>query len=81
MGKPRVSMWSTIGASIMHIWIAPYFAVTLNMKMAGLSIATAIHFFLRTVINFCSCYSNELVSQAMTSPFQVSCWKEWGYIF
>ena len=48
--KPGYQTTSTISASIIHIFLAKYLAVDQNMKMLGISIATAIHFFLRYFI-------------------------------
>ena len=73
-------MWSTIFASILHIWIAPYMAVTLVMKMVGLGIATIFHFFIRFMINFIMCSLDATVKQGLVSPFDKACWIEFPYV-
>jgi hypothetical protein len=42
----------TIVASVIHLFLANYLAVTLDMKMLGISIATTIHLFLRYVVAY-----------------------------
>jgi Na+-driven multidrug efflux pump len=42
----------TIVASVIHLFLANYLAVTLDMKMLGISIATTIHLFLRFVVAY-----------------------------
>jgi len=51
-GKPYVDFISKIVASAIHLFLAYYLAVTLDMKMLGISIATTIHLFLRYVIYY-----------------------------
>ena len=45
-------MIQTIVASVIHLFLANYLAVTLDMKMLGISIATTIHLFLRFVVAY-----------------------------
>ncbi len=45
-------MIQTIVASVTHLFLANYLAVTLDMKMLGISIATTIHLFLRYVVAY-----------------------------
>lgn len=45
-------MIQTIVASVIHLFLANYLAVTLDMKMLGISIATTIHLFLRYVVAY-----------------------------
>jgi len=49
-GKPRISLFSTAGASIFHWFVAWYLAINLDMKMTGIAIASSLHFVMRFAI-------------------------------
>ena len=46
-GKPFVNVINKLFPSLIHIWLAHHLAVTLDMRIRGIAIATLIHFILR----------------------------------
>lgn len=50
IGKPIYSLYSTVGASIIHWVLAWFLGVKLDMKMTGVAIASSIHFVFRFII-------------------------------
>lgn len=49
-GRPHFGLYSTIGASIIHMGIAYYFTKVLEWKMFGIALSSGIHFVLRFLI-------------------------------
>mmetsp|Transcript_4761 Transcript_4761/g.8149 ORF Transcript_4761/g.8149 Transcript_4761/m.8149 type:complete len:107 (+) Transcript_4761:604-924(+) len=46
-GHPEISFYTTGLASIIHWFLAHYLAVTLDLRMYGVALATLVHFFNR----------------------------------
>lgn len=51
-GKPQYAMYSTSISSFVHLFLAYYLAVYLDMKMIGVAIASNIHFCCRFAIGY-----------------------------
>jgi len=71
-------MYSTIFATVIHIFLAPYLAVTLDMKMLGISIATMIHFIMRFLGNRTICQLDSHLSRSFVSIRDPDSWKDLG---
>lgn len=55
IGKNRYGMYATAGASLVHLFLAPFLATKLDMKMKGIALSTFIHFLFRFGIEYFFC--------------------------
>jgi len=51
-GKTWYAFYATLGASVIHWFLAQHLAVTLDMKMMGVAISSCVHFVCRFLIGY-----------------------------
>ena len=79
-GQPRISLFSTGIASIIHVFLANYLAVTLDMRMFGVAIATFIHFFCRFVLAVLYCRLHKDLKKGLIPINHEDSFKDLRYI-
>jgi len=79
-GKPVVNLISIGGASILHFFIAYYFAITLEWKMWGLGVASCIQFFNRFVLGFLYTKLQPELSKGLIPITSEDTFKGWGEV-
>jgi multidrug resistance protein, MATE family len=71
-------MYATIFASVVHIYLAPYLAITLNWKMKGIAIATCVHFSCRFLVSYITSLLDSDLKKALVSLSDPDCWDKEG---
>lgn len=66
---------------MVHIFLAHHLAVTLDMKMLGISIATAFHFFMRFAGIRILAHTDETLRRSMVPIMDEDSWKDLGPMF
>jgi Na+-driven multidrug efflux pump len=68
-GKPKYTLYSTIGASLVHWLLCYLFCFVLDWKMFGVALASSIHFCFRAVILIGTCLLDKDLAKCEISLF------------
>ena len=71
-------MVSTVGASIFHWFVAYYLAVSCDMRMTGIAIASSLQFVVRALISIVCVYLDKDLEKCLLPILHEDSWKGLG---
>ena len=78
-GKPRYSLYGTVAGSLVHFVLAPYLSMTLDLKLVGIAISSAVQFVVRGLVVMTCCYCDKDLQRSFVPLRDPRVWTKAGF--